>query len=142
MAASTATVWTSAFCHELENMLRDNNQARRPRCAALTAQQSLGNHEGVQARGGVCQLHTETPQIQRLNRTIERGLNRSLPRGAASYLTPRYPFTLGEPPADTFQSKIAAVRECTASPGATGSSPADGYEYYMPSPIAQALLPL
>ncbi len=24
MAASTATVWASAFCHELENMMRDN----------------------------------------------------------------------------------------------------------------------
>jgi hypothetical protein len=50
----------------------------------LTAQQSLGDHEGVKHRGDVCLPHTETPHNQKLNRTIERGLNRSLPRGAES----------------------------------------------------------
>jgi hypothetical protein len=85
MAASTATVWTSAFCHELENMMSDNNQARGPQCAALWAQQSLGDHEGVKAqRRRVPTAHRETPQFLRLNRTIERGLNRTLPRGAVS----------------------------------------------------------
>lgn len=50
MAASTATVWTSAFCHELENMMRDNKSGAQAADAALTAQQSLGYHEGVQAQ--------------------------------------------------------------------------------------------
>ncbi|MGH7712079.1 MAG: hypothetical protein ACREOG_12385 [Gemmatimonadaceae bacterium] len=50
MAASTATEWTSAFCHEFGNMMRDNTRAREPREATLTAQHLLGNHEGVQAQ--------------------------------------------------------------------------------------------
>ncbi|HEY7568224.1 MAG TPA: hypothetical protein VH762_11670 [Gemmatimonadaceae bacterium] len=31
MTASTASVRTSAFCHELENMMRDNTRAQEPR---------------------------------------------------------------------------------------------------------------